>query len=329
MGNRTKPALVGLFVLGGLVLAFVGLLAFGGLRWFEPSQQAVVYFNEPLSGLSAGAPVTFRGIEIGSVSRLAIKGDPETFSVVMPVFLRLRPGDINFTGEGSPRRLDIDRLVANGLRAQIRPRSLLTGQMAVELDFYPDDPVRFRHSEDEEESVTEIPSKPSDFQQARNAVEQFPWKASLEKAVVTLESLTSLSRTLEKEMTGIGGKLHTTLDESRALISRARETLSTLEADAGSALGSVERLGEEGRDQFRDRGEELEQVLERASGLLERTERVANNLEDMTHPRSPERDDLRTVLRELTAATTALRRFSEKVERRPNALLFDDGEDSP
>jgi len=74
MRNRTKPALVGLFVLGGLVLAFVGLLAFGGLRWFEPSQQAVVYFNEPLSGLSAGAPVTFRGIEIGSVSRLAIKG---------------------------------------------------------------------------------------------------------------------------------------------------------------------------------------------------------------------------------------------------------------
>jgi paraquat-inducible protein B len=322
MRNRTKPALVGLFVLGGLVLAFVGLLAFGGLRWFEPSQQAVVYFNEPLSGLSAGAPVTFRGIEIGSVSRLAIKGDPDTFSVVMPVFLRLRPADINFTGQDSSRRLDIDRLVTNGLRAQLRPRSLLTGQMAVELDFYPTDPVTFRHSREDKDSVTEIPSKPSDFQQARNAVEQFPWKASLEKAVVTLESLTSLSRTLEGELTGVGDKLHATLDESRALLVQARGTLSTLEADAGSALGSVERLGVEGREQVRARGEELEQVLER-------TERVANNLEDMTHPRSSERDDLRTVLRELTDATTALRRFSEKVERRPNALLFNDGEDSP
>ena len=326
MRNRTKPALVGLFVLGGLVLAFAGLLAFGGLRWFEPSQQAVVYFNEPLSGLSAGAPVTFRGIEIGSVSRLAIKGDPETFSVVMPVYLRLRPGDINFTGQDSARRIDLERLVANGLRAQLRPRSLLTGQMAVELDFYPNDPATFRHSADDR--VTEIPSTPSDFQQARRAVEEFPWKDTLEKAVSTLESLDSLSRTLESELTGVGGKLHATLDESRALITRARETLASLEADAGSALGSVERLGDEGREQFRDRGRELEQVLERASGLVERTERVANNLEDMTHPRSPERDDLRTMLRELTAATTALRRFTEKVERQPNALLFDDGEES-
>mgnify|MGYP006425943347 CR=1 FL=1 len=329
MRNRTKPALVGLFVLGGLVLALAGLLAFGGLRWFEPSQQAVVYFNEPLSGLSAGAPVTFRGIEIGSVSRLAIKGDPETFSVVMPVFLRLRPGDISFTGEDSASRLDIERLVANGLRAQLRPRSLLTGQMAVELDFYPDDPVTFRHSLEDRSTVTEIPSRPSDFQQARKAVEEFPWKDTLETAVSTLESVQSLSRTLEAEFTGVGDKLNATLDESRVLIARTRETLNTLEADAGSALGSVERLGTEGREQLRSRGEELEQVLERASGLLERTERVADNLEDMSHPRSPERDDLRTVLRELTAATTALRRFTEKVERRPNALLFDDGEDSP
>lgn len=325
MRNRTKPALVGLFVLGGLVLAFAGLLAFGGLRWFEPSQEAVVYFNEPLSGLSAGAPVTFRGIEIGSVSRLAIKGDPETFSVVMPVFLKLRPGDINFTGQGGARRIDLDRLVANGLRAQLRPRSLLTGQMAVELDFYPDDPVEFRHTGG---SVTEIPSKPSDFQQARRAVQEFPWKESLETAVSTLESLDSLSRTLEGEMTGVGDKLHATLDESRTLIAESRETLATLESDAGRALGSVERLGREGQEQFQERGEEVEQVLERTSGLLERTERVATNLEDMTHPRSPERDDLRKVLRELTAATTALRRFTEKVERQPNALLFDDGEDS-
>lgn len=328
MRNRTKPALVGLFVLGGLTLAFAGLLAFGGLRWFEPSQQAVVYFNEPLSGLSAGAPVTFRGIEIGSVSRLAIKGDPETFSVVMPVYLRLRPGDINFTGQDSARRIDLERLVANGLRAQLRPRSLLTGQMAVELDFYPNDPATFRHTADDRDRVTEIPSTPSDFQQARRAVEEFPWKDTLEKMVSTLESLDSLSRTLESELTGVGDKLHATLDESRSLIARARETLATLEADAGSALGSVERLGDEGREQVQARGKELEQVLERTSGLLDRTEKVAGNLEDMTHPRSPERDDLRTMLRELTAATTALRRFTEKVERQPNALLFDDGEDS-
>lgn len=327
MHNRTKPALVGLFVLGGLALAFAGLLAFGGLRWFEPSQEVVVYFGEPLGGLSAGAPVTFRGIEIGSVRKIAIKRDPETNRVLMPVYMTLRPNDVDFAGSAGgsdSQRIDVERLVAQGLRAQLRPRSLLTGQMGVDLDFHPDDPVKFRHSADE---VTEIPAKRSDVQRARDAIEQFPWKDTLESVVRTLDSLESVSQTLETEFTGLGDEIRVTLSDSRELIHQSRRSVDALETRAMDAMGSLEGLGDEGRTQLRARGDELEQVLQEAAGTLERTDAVVSGLEDLTHPRSPERDDLRRLLRELSSASTAMRRFAEKVEQRPNALLFDGGEE--
>ncbi len=326
--RKSKPALVGLFVMGGLALAVIGLLAFGGLRWFEPSQEVVVYFEEPLSGLSAGAPVTFRGIEIGSVRRLAIHGDPQTFDVVIPVYLTLRPGDVIFTGteDGDAGPIDVQALVEHGLKAQLRPRSLLTGQMAIDLDFHPDDEARFRHPDN---SIQEIPSKRSNFKQARDAVEQFPWEDTLATVVGTLESLKSLTRTLEGEFTGVGERVHETLDESQALMRSAQRTLDTLEQDASVALTSFDRLGQEGTEQVRLRGDELGEVLARTQQSMDRLDSLMADVGDITHPRSEERDDLRRALRELSATTAALRRFSERIEQRPNSLLFDRGGDTP
>jgi len=289
----------------------------------------VVYFEEPLAGLSAGAPVTFRGIEIGSVRRLAILGDPETFAVVMPVYLTLRPGDVVFAeGDGTrgAESIDVEKLVENGLRAQLRPRSLLTGQMAVDLDFFPDDEAHFKHPDD---SLTEIPSRRSDFEQARKAVEEFPWKDTLDTVVTTLNSLESLTTTIEAEFTGIGDQIHATLDDSRELMGRSQTAIVALEKSALETLASLEAFSDLGMEQIRLRSDELEQVLNDASGTMAQIDSAAKDLEDLLHPRSPERDDLRKILRELTATSAAMRRFAEKVERRPNSLLFDGGEDNP
>ena len=326
--GKSKATLVGLFVMGGLTLAVIGLLAFGGLRWFEPSQEVVVYFEEPLSGLSAGAPVTFRGIEIGSVRRLTIRGDPETFRVVIPVYLTLRPDVVLFadTGSGDASSIDVALLVEHGLKAQLRPRSLLTGQMAIDLDFYPDEAVRLLHRD---RSVQEIPSRRSSFKQAQDAVEQFPWKDTMETVVGTLESLQSLSRSLEAEFTGIGARLHETLDDSQMLMRDLSRALATLEQEASAAIASFDQLGQEGSEQVRSRGDELGEVLTRAHSTMDAADALLVDLGDMAHPRSQERDDLRRVLRELSSTTAALRRFAEKIEQRPNSLLFDHGGDRP
>src|SRR5262249_48664945 len=74
---RASPTGVGGFVLGGLAIVVAGILFFGGAAAFAPKTKAVVYFDGSVGGLGPGSPVTFRGVRVGSVSRVALTIDPK------------------------------------------------------------------------------------------------------------------------------------------------------------------------------------------------------------------------------------------------------------
>ena len=63
MGNR--QTVVGAFVLGGIILALGAIILFGQLNPFSRIVRAVVVLQGSASGLSIGAPVTFRGVPVG------------------------------------------------------------------------------------------------------------------------------------------------------------------------------------------------------------------------------------------------------------------------
>ncbi len=73
MGKRINPAMVGAFVLGalGLILAAIILLEGG---WFRKTHEYVIYFGGGgINGLRVGAPVKFKGVEIGEVKRTLLQ----------------------------------------------------------------------------------------------------------------------------------------------------------------------------------------------------------------------------------------------------------------
>jgi len=86
---KASPAAVGSFVLGGLTLAVLAILFFGGLRLFTPSLRAVVFFPTSVAGLTVGAPVTFRGVQVGSVRKIALRLNVADRSSIIPTFLEL------------------------------------------------------------------------------------------------------------------------------------------------------------------------------------------------------------------------------------------------
>ena len=67
MASKANPAVIGGFVLGAIALAVVGLMVVGGGRFFQHRQFWEAYFDESIKGLAIGAPVTFRGVKVGSV----------------------------------------------------------------------------------------------------------------------------------------------------------------------------------------------------------------------------------------------------------------------
>ena len=127
----------------------------------------LVQFDESVRGLSPGAPVEFSGMRVGTVSDVGLQIDVATESVRIPVTIEIEPQRIRFTGaddrealvEKSPYGL-MEKLVERGLRAQLQPGNLLTGQMLVDLGFHPNAaPAKL----DRSGKFPEIPSVPSEI----------------------------------------------------------------------------------------------------------------------------------------------------------------------
>jgi len=94
-------------------------------------------FDQSVRGLTVGAPVEFRGIQIGQVTNVRLYLDEASGEFKIPVLVEIDPE--RFRGREAPpaeSKAFIDRLVATGLRAQLKSGSLLTGQLFVSLDIF-------------------------------------------------------------------------------------------------------------------------------------------------------------------------------------------------
>ncbi|MGD9231964.1 MAG: MlaD family protein, partial [Desulfobacterales bacterium] len=103
----------------------------------------LLHFEGSVGGLSVGAPVKFKGIKIGEVIDLKLEFDYEAMAFRIPVIIEIEPERIEWTGKQSiDKRRGNEILVEKGLRAQLKKGNLLTGQLYIDVDMYPDEPPR-------------------------------------------------------------------------------------------------------------------------------------------------------------------------------------------
>jgi len=113
----------------------------------------VLYFAESLRGLSVGAPVTLLGRPAGEVTAIGLDLDEATLNirgrveiVSFPERLLVRSdrtaaaADIAERRAREPRGVFRRLVEQRGLRAQLRTANLLTGQLYVAFDYFPDAP---------------------------------------------------------------------------------------------------------------------------------------------------------------------------------------------
>ena len=105
----------------------------------------VLYFSESVRGLNIGAPVDFRGIQVGEVTDIRLWYDLEQKKISIPVTFTIDYGrillkgtDKSISGLEAKHRIRTDYLIKQGLRAQLQTGNLLTGQLYVSLGVFPD-----------------------------------------------------------------------------------------------------------------------------------------------------------------------------------------------
>jgi len=118
-----------------------------GKKTYTEKQFLILNFDQSIRGLSVGAPVDYRGIEIGQVVSVDAQYDEKSDEIYIPVLIEIEPErvglpiDDNATITQEIR--DFKELIESGFRAKLQSGNLLTGQLYVSVDFYPDaEPVQ-------------------------------------------------------------------------------------------------------------------------------------------------------------------------------------------
>jgi len=217
----------------------------------------LMHFDQSVRGLSAGAPVEIKGIKIGEVVNVELQYDLQSLDFKIPVLIMIEPERMHtlITEEGvavkgEEKQEELDRqkdeaffeqhlyartLVKKGLRAQLKTGNLLTGQLYVDLDFYPDAPPAELTLEN---GTPVFPTVPAPLEQIVNRVdrilkqvEQVPF-AQIGKNLQ--EAIAALTATLEEIRAVSGNVNQETIPRINATLNDLQDTLKGLEALLGS-----------------------------------------------------------------------------------------------
>lgn len=191
----------------------------------------VMYFQGSLRGLTEGAPVHLRGIPIGKVTSIRLELDKKTAEIRVPVIVELEPDRIKKVNNqaGVSDKSMLERLIDKGLRAQLQTGSLLTGQLLVDLDFYPDTEVILSAN------TTPYPQFPT----TASSLDQFTHAANIIMDKVAKLPLDKLSQDIDATLVSLQGTSNAatdmlysakgTLGHADNTISSAQQVLNTFE----------------------------------------------------------------------------------------------------
>ncbi|OIQ87213.1 paraquat-inducible protein B [mine drainage metagenome] len=216
-----------------------------------------LHFHQSVRGLTVGAPVDFRGVDIGQVTFIAIQYDAVRKDYYALVNTELYPDRLAGGRNGQTPLADartrpamVADLVRRGLRAQLRTGSLLTGQLYVALDFFPDAPPGHF---DPKANPPQLPTIPGDLEAMQGQIQallqklnELPLDQLASDMHHTLTSLDGALRHLEslEQQTNrqVLPEVRDSLKEMRTAVDSLQQTLAPdapLQQDSRAALQNM------------------------------------------------------------------------------------------
>jgi paraquat-inducible protein B len=220
-------------------------------------------FDQSVRGLAVGAPVDFRGVALGEVTKIDLDYDPARVKFRTVVEMKFYPGRLQsraramgkMVQDKSDPRQRMQRFVNAGFRAQLRAANLITGQQYVALDFFPNMPPAYIDFSKSPPEIPTVAASLAEIQESLAAIvkklEKVPFDAiseDLRKALaqlrVTLQSVDNVAVKIDKQ---VAPELQKTLDQARRTLEAAEKTVSQdspLGGDLRDTLQEVTRASE-------------------------------------------------------------------------------------
>ena len=258
---------------------------------FNPTMKFLLLFDQTVRGLSRSAPVEFRGIVIGRVADISLNYMKDPADSRIPVVIEIDPSLLR--RESAEKILTPDSdflklLVKQGLRASLKPGSLLTGALFVDLDYYKDaSPAELAKVGD----LTTLPTVSSGLVELQA------------KVTAMLDRIQSLP------LEAMVQKYSAVADQATSTIAEAGPVLAEIKETAAAARKTLDNP-------------EFKKLPADLRGTLVQLDKSVSSM----GPDGAIQGDLLRTLEELRSALRTLNSVATTVDEKPNSLLF--GRDS-
>lgn len=243
--------------------------------------KVVMYFDQSLRGLSAGAPIDFMGIDIGDIKSINAEFDRNYTHVRMRAEGNIYPSRLAHGQDMDPDGEIFKRFVQNGWRAQMRTGNLLTGQNYIAFDLFPKaKPAAIKVLPT---GRFEVPTMPSELKGLQAQVSQIADK-------LTKFPLVEIGQDMRKTL----GNMNNAIDSTNQLVQQldgkvAPELQSTLN-DVRGTLRSTESILSSDAPMQRDVRRALQQMTRAAASLELMADYIEQHPESLIRGKTPEVD---------------------------------------
>jgi paraquat-inducible protein B len=327
MKKKISPTLIGAFVVGAVALLVIAVIAFGSGRLFKESKAFVLYFDTSVNGLRVGAPVKFKGVEVGSVKNIVLQLERDTHITRIPVIIDIDLEKLTSRGASGTIAEHPDAfreaITDMGLRGQLLMESLVTGLLYVGLDLFPGTPVNVVQQPGGKHKYPEIPTTPTSLEQAQDAVgrmlaklEEIDFKELTQSLTETVSGVNHLvnSPALKSALQ----RIDQTIPKIDEAIVAFRKTSTNLDGNITTLSANLQGTSDAAREAM----QQATTVMKQTDAALKEAEAAMTNIRSVSDPDSITFYELDRSLREVSAAARSLRLLSNSVERNPRALIF-------
>jgi paraquat-inducible protein B len=307
MAKQANRMMIGGFVVLAVIIMAASLVVFGSGKFFKKTNKYVLYFDESIKGLAVGAPVLFQGVQVGSVTGITLQADLVTMKTQIPVFIEIEPDRWKVqTGERKYRKV-ATKLIEMGLRAQLVMQSFITGQLMIQLDFYPKSAICYAPPEIDKDyaDLVVIPTCKSTGERLAEALGDLDLKG-IEKHLLSV--LASVDRFVNNpDLTASLRAMKDTLEDARKLLTRVDRQVDPLSDDLKKTVKEFGKLATNVDAQVGGIATGFDKTMSSARGVLSTD--------------SPLMVELETTLKEISAMSRSIRQLANYLDQHPEALI--------
>ena len=334
MSKQANKTVIGAFVVGAIAVAVAAIMIFAGGKFLTRYNTYVMYFPGSVKGLNVGAPVVFRGVKIGSVKTIDLRYDSKTLQVQIPVLVEIIHAARGMRGALDPDE-ELERLIEIGLRAQLGSQSFVTGQLQIELDFYPDEEARLvGNLLGTHKAYPEVPTIPSSFEKIRKKLADLPIDELFAKATSALTGFDKLVNS--PELPEIIRSLKLTVDDTRKLINNVDAQIKPLATSIDKTVKDFGKLARDADKQIKPLGSGMKatvkdvqklvndidkKTLPQIDATVKDIQKTFVDADDLLDEDSKLVYEMENALMEISAMARSMRELADYLKRHPESLI--------